>query len=77
MKEVLAKHNKRWTLSIDTYNKDYIFVVVHGVRDPKNIEMCKAKMQFKSSNLLKEHNFVALTSQYQDYLKNKTWKNKL
>ena len=77
LKEVLAKHNKRWTLSIDTYNKDYIFVVVHGVRDPKNIEMCKAKMQFKSSNLLKEHNFVALTSQYQDYLKNKTWKNKL
>ena len=77
LKEVLAKHNKRWTLSIDTYNKDYIFVVVHGVRDPKNIEMCKVKMQFKSSNLLKEHNFVALTSQYQDYLKNKTWKNKL
>ena len=77
LKEVLAKHNKRWTLSIDTYNKDYIFVVVHGIRDPKNIEMCKAKMQFKSSNLLKEHNFVALTSQYQDYLKNKTWKNKL
>ena len=77
LKEVLAKHNKRWTLSIDTYNKDYIFVVVHGVRDRKNIEMCKAKMQFKSSNLLKEHNFVALTSQYQDYLKNKTWKNKL
>ena len=77
LKEVLAKHNKRWTLSIDTYNKDYIFVVVHGVRDPKNIEMCKAKMQFKSSNLLKEHNFVALTSQYQDFLKNKTWKNKL
>ena len=77
LKEVLAKHNKRWTLSIDTYNKDYIFVVVHGIRDPKNIEMCKAKMQFKSSNLLKEHNFVALTSQYQDYLKNKTWKIKL
>ncbi|MFL2613438.1 MAG: tetratricopeptide repeat protein [Flavobacteriaceae bacterium] len=77
LKEVLAKHNKRWTLSIDTYNKDYIFVVVHGVRDPKNIEMCKAKMQFRSPNLLKEHNFVALTSQYQDYLKNKTWKNKL
>ena len=77
LKKVLAKHNKRWTLSIDTYNKDYIFVVVHGIRDPKNIEMCKAKMQFKSSNLLKEHNFVALTSQYQDYLKNKTWKNKL
>ena len=77
LKEVLVKHNKRWTLSIDTYNKDYIFVVVHGIRDPKNIEMCKAKMQFKSPNLLKEHNFVALTSQYQDYLKNKTWKNKL
>ena len=77
LKEVLVKHNKRWTLSIDTYNKDYIFVVVHGIRDPKNIEMCKAKMQFRSPNLLKEHNFVALTSQYQDYLKNKTWKNKL
>ena len=28
-------------------------------------------------DMLKEHNFVALTSQYQDYLKNKTWKNKL
>ena len=74
LKEVLAKYNKRWTLSLDTYNKDYIFVVVHGVRDPKNIEICKVKMQFKESSLLKEHNFVALTSQYQDYIKNKTWK---
>ena len=75
LKESLSEENKGWTLSIDTYNIDYIFVVVHGIRDPKNIDFLKAKNQFKLSPLLEEQNFVTLASQYQDYIKNKTWNN--
>ena len=75
LKELLASYNKRWTLSLDTYNTDYVFVVVHGIRDPKNIEIFKDRMQFSSSSTIEEQNFVALTSQYRDYIKNKTWKN--
>ena len=75
LKESLSEENKGWTLSIDTYNIDYIFVVVHGIRDPKNIDFWKARNQFKLSSLLEEQNFVALTSQYKEYIKNKTWNN--
>jgi hypothetical protein len=73
LKESLSEENKGWTLSIDTYNIDYIFVVVHGIRDPKNIDFWKVKNQFKLSSLLEEQNFVTLASQYRDYIKNKTW----
>jgi hypothetical protein len=75
LKESLSEENKGWTLSIDTYNIDYIFVVVHGIRDPKNIDFWKVKNQFKLSSLLEEQNFVTLASQYQEYIKNKTWNN--
>ena len=75
LKESLSEENKGWTLSIDTYNIDYIFVVVHGIRDPKNIDFWKVKNQFKLSSLLEEQNFVTLASQYRDYIKNKTWNN--
>ena len=75
LKESLSEENKGWTLSIDTYNIDYIFVVVHGIRDPKNIDFWKTKNQFKLSSLLEEQNFVTLASQYQEYIKNKTWNN--
>ena len=75
LKESLSEENKGWTLSLDTYNIDYIFVVVHGIRDPKNIDFWKARNQFKLSFLLEEQNFVTLASQYQEYIKNKTWNN--
>ena len=75
LKESLSEENRGWTLSIDTYNIDYIFVVVHGIRDPKNIDSWKARNQFKLSSLLEEQNFVTLASQYQEYIKNKTWNN--
>ena len=75
LKGLLASYNKLWTLSLDTYNMDYVFVVVHGIRDPQNIEIFKDRIQFSSSSTIEEQNFVALTSQYRDYIKNKTWKN--
>ena len=77
LKGIVFKKNKKWRVSLDTYNKDYIFVVVHGIRNQKNIDIWKAEGQFELSSLLKQQNFVTLTSQYQEYLKNKTWINPL
>jgi hypothetical protein len=64
-------YNKFWSVSLDPYNKEFVFVVVHGIRSPKEIENWKTQLQLNTNN----HNFVTLASQYREYLKNKTWKN--
>ena len=75
-KEELKKHNNFWDLSLDTYNSDYYFVVVHGIRDPKEIEQWKTTERQTVFGLNNMENFVTLASQYRDYIKNKTWLNK-
>ena len=77
LKEVVSKKNKQWRVSLDTYNKDYVFVVIHGIRSQRNIEIWKAEGQLELTSLLKQQNFVTLASQYQEYMKNKTWVNPL
>ena len=67
--------NKDWTVSIDTYNNNYDFVVIHGIRDPNEIEQIKSVDLFAKKYLFKNENFVTLASQYRDYIKNKTWIN--
>ena len=68
--------NKDWTVSIDIYNNNYDFVVIHGIRDPKEIQQLKSVDLFAKKDLFKKENFVTLASQYRDYIKNKTWINK-
>ena len=77
LKELVSKKNKQCLVSLDTYNKDYFFVVVHGIRNQKNIEIWKAEGKFELTSLLKQQNFVTLSSQYHEYMKNKTWVNPL
>ena len=62
---------------MDAYNKEYVFVVVHGIRDPKEVENWKIQQEQFKNETERNDNFVTLASQYRDYMKNKTWKNKL
>ena len=75
IKRHLTDNNKLWSVSLDTYNQDYVFVVVHGIRDPKEIDNWKAKYQTEFKLFEDNENFVTLASQYRDYIKNKTWSN--
>ena len=67
--------NPDWTVSFDTYNDKFDFVVIHGIRDPNIIQNLKSKGQFAKRDIFKKENFVTLASKYRDYIKNKTWVN--
>jgi hypothetical protein len=62
-------------VSLDAYNKEFVFVVVHGIRDPKEIENWKIQQERYNSTTVQNDNFVTLASQYREYMKNKTWIN--
>ena len=72
----LEGNSDLWTVSMDTYSKDYFFVVVHGITDPKEIEIWKEKKRQTGDGINKIENFVTLSAQYRDLIKNKTWLNK-
>ena len=67
-------YNNSLSVSKDTYNEDYVFVVIHGIRDLNEIEVLKNRIEFDQEKLVNFDNFVTLTSQYREYIKNKTWK---
>jgi hypothetical protein len=49
--------------------------VVHGIRDPKEIENWKIQQERDNRTTEQNYNFVTLASQYREYMKNKTWIN--
>ena len=67
--------NPDWTVSFDTYNNKYDFVVIHGIRDLKIIQNLKTEGLFANKDISKKENFVTLASKYREYIKNKTWIN--
>lgn len=76
VKSILSTTKRNWMVSQDVYDETYSFVVIHGIRDTQEIEILKANQGMKSALALETlDNFVALTSQYRAYMKNKTWKN--
>ena len=75
LKKEIFLINPDWTVSFDTYNNKYDFVVIHGIRDPKVIQNLKSEGLFANKDISKKENFVTLASKYRDYIKNKTWTN--
>ena len=74
LKAALTINKYSWTVSLDPFNEEYTFVVVHGIRDlkeTKNIEMNNGISDLVHQN---GENFVALASQYRAIIKNKNWK---
>ena len=74
LKEILKTSKRRWTVSLDPFNEEHIFIVVHGIRDLKEIK--RIENNSVMSKLIKQNskNFVALSSQYRTIMKNKNWK---
>ena len=63
-------------LSIDTYSRDYQFLVVHGFRSATAAEQFRLEMESlfpTTPQTLEPNNFVALSSEYQNLQLNKTW----
>ena len=75
LKKEILMINPDWTVSFDTYNNKYDFVVIHGIRDPNIIQNLKSEGLFANKDISKKENFVTLASKYRDYIKNKTWIN--
>lgn len=76
LKEAISSYNSRWSVSVDTYDAETVFVVVHGIRDPQEVEIWKSKEQQSPVGQKSKENFVTLASLYRKFLKNKNWINK-
>ena len=74
IKRKTSIYNKSLSVSKDNYNEDYVFIVIHGIRDLNEIEVLKNRIEFDHEKLVNFDNFVTLASQYREYIINKTWK---
>ena len=74
IKRKTSIYNNSLSVSKDNYNADYVFIVIHGIRDLNEIEVLKNRIEFDQEKLVNFDNFVTLASQYREYIKNKTWK---
>ena len=74
LKAALTIKKNSWTVSLDPFNEEYTFVVVHGIRDLKEIKNIETNDGISDLVLQNGENFVALASQYRAIIKNKNWK---
>ena len=66
LKKEIALFKTQWSVSLDIYNQDYLFVVVHGIRDQGEIDQWKAQIKEQQSPITNKENFVTLASQDMD-----------
>ena len=69
----IKEYMPRWEVTLDSYDIEFNFVVVHGIRQRNRIDAwikneLKEKENFKNTNY-----FVVLTREYRNIIKNKTW----
>ncbi|MGB1404485.1 MAG: hypothetical protein ACPG6F_02360, partial [Flavobacteriaceae bacterium] len=74
LKKNLQILKSQWEVSIDPFDNEYTFVVVHGIRGLKEIEIIARNEGLIPLLEKNKENFVALASQYRTVLKNKNWK---
>jgi len=74
IKTTLQTVKQRWKVSLDPFDEEYIFVVVHGIRDPQEVKNIETEGRLEELIQRNSENFVALVSQYRTILKNKNWK---
>ena len=64
---------EKWFFSKDLYNREYNFLVIHGILNINSLNQFQQKLSEKYDYQLNTNNFVALSSQYGEILKSKTW----
>ena len=60
-----------WFFSQDRFDEDHIFLVLHGIRDRRDLNVWKENFIPENKEILTANNFVILSSQYQKLLKDK------
>ena len=65
---------EKWFFSKDLYNREYNFLVIHGILNIDLLNEFQEKLLEKYDYQVNTNNFVALSSQYREIIKNKTWK---
>jgi hypothetical protein len=74
IKKVVDTHKQRWSVSLDPFNREHTFVVIHGIRDLRELENIEENSAFSELLSRNNENFVALSAQYRTIIKNKNWK---
>ena len=64
---------EKWVFSKDLYNREYNFLVIHGILNIDLLNEFQEKLSEKYDYQVNTNNFVALSSQYREIIKNKTW----
>ena len=64
---------EKWFFSKDLYNREYNFLVIHGILNINLLNEFQEKLLEKYDYQVNTNNFVALSSQYREIIKNKTW----
>ena len=64
---------EKWFFSKDLYNREYNFLVIHGILNIDLLNEFQEKLLEKYDYQVNTNNFVALSSQYREIIKNKTW----
>ena len=64
---------EKWFFSKDLYNREYNYLVIHGILNINSLNQFQQKLSEKYDYQLNTNNFVALSSQYGEILKSKTW----
>jgi len=71
IKNILIDSNVKWTLSKDFYNIDNSLVVIHGIKDRNEKDKWMLDWFEETKFILELNNFVALSSEYRNLMKNK------
>jgi len=71
IKKVLIDSKVGWTLSKDFYNIENSLIVIHGIKDKKEKDKWIADWVEETKFVLESNNFVALASDYRNWMKNK------
>lgn len=73
LKNRIENFQPRWKVSEDAYDEEYIFIVVHGIRNQNDIDGWLRQDKDWASAISQTNNFVALATQYREYMINKNW----
>jgi len=75
LKKVLFDTKVKWTISKDFYSIDQSFVVIHGLKDKKDKDKWMIDWSEDTKFIKELNNFVALSSEYRNFIKNKIYIN--
>ena len=72
IKKLLIDSKVKWTLSKDFYNIENSLIVIHGIKGENEKDKWISDIEGETKFIIESNNFVALASDYRNFIKNKT-----